>query len=240
MTTRVPELSTAISTGSAEIDKRMEGGIPIGSLTLIEGQSDAGKSVLAQHLTFGSLGADICAVYYATENTVKSLIAQIGSLGLDVVDHFLVDRLRIYPLHVSAREINSVEAFMRLSRHMESLPDAFKVILVDSVTNIVTHSEESKVIDFFVSCKALCDEGRSIFMVVHSYAFDEGMLIRVRSLCDAHLKLRLEEVGERLVKMLEVSKVRNAERTTGNVISFEVAPGLGMRIVPMPWPESTE
>ena len=70
-------------------------------------------------------------------------------------------------------------------------------------------------------------------MVVHSYAFDEGMLIRVRSLCDAHLKLRLEEVGERLVKMLEASKVRNAERTTGNIISFEVEPGLGMRIIPI-------
>ena len=70
-------------------------------------------------------------------------------------------------------------------------------------------------------------------MVVHSYAFDESMLIRVRSLCDAHLKLRLEEVGERLVKMLEVSKVRNAERTTGNIISFEGELGLGMRIVPI-------
>ena len=138
MTTRVPELSTAISTGSAEIDKKMGGGIPIGSLTLIEGQSDAGKSVLAQHLPFGSLGADVGAVYYTTENTVKSLLAQMTSLGLDVVDNFLVDRLRIYPLHISAREIDSADAFMRLSRHMESLSDTFKVILVDSVTNIVT------------------------------------------------------------------------------------------------------
>ena len=70
-------------------------------------------------------------------------------------------------------------------------------------------------------------------MVVHSYAFDERMLIRVRSLCDAHLRLRMEEVGERLVKMLEVSKVRNAERTTGNIISFDVEPRLGMRIIPI-------
>ena len=68
---------------------------------------------------------------------------------------------------------------------------------------------------------------------MHSYAFDETMLIRIRSLCDAHLKLKMEEVGERLVKMLEVSKVRNAERTTGNIISFEVEPKMGMRIIPI-------
>ena len=59
------------------------------------------------------------------------------------------------------------------------------------------------------------------------------MLIRVRSLCDAHLKLKMEEVGERLTKMLEVSKVHNADRTTGNVLSFDVEPHLGMRIIPI-------
>ena len=59
------------------------------------------------------------------------------------------------------------------------------------------------------------------------------MLIRIRSLCDAHLRLRMEEVGERLVKVLEAAKVRNAERTTGNIVSFDVEPGLGIRIIPI-------
>ena len=33
--------------------------------------------------------------------------------------------------------------------------------------------------------------------------------------------------------MLEVCKVRNAERTTGNIISFDVEPRMGMRIIPV-------
>ena len=233
MTTAASTVKTAISTGSGEIDKKLGGGIPIGSLTLIEGQSDSGKSVLSQHLASGALMSEVEVVYYTTENTVKSLLTQMASLSLEVTDHFLVDRLRIYPLQITSKDKNSEAVFALLSKHMENLPEAFKVIIIDSVTNIVTHSKESGIIDFFIQCKELCDEGRTIFMVVHSYAFDEGMLIRVRSLCDAHLKLRLEEVGERLVKMLEASKVRNAERTTGNIISFEVEPGLGMRIIPI-------
>ena len=44
-----------ICTGHSEIDKRLGGGIPVGSLTLIEGQSDAGKSVLAQQMMWLSL-----------------------------------------------------------------------------------------------------------------------------------------------------------------------------------------
>ncbi len=40
-----------ISTGNAEIDTKLGGGIPVGSLALVEGQSASGKSVLAQQFT---------------------------------------------------------------------------------------------------------------------------------------------------------------------------------------------
>ncbi len=50
-----PDAKRSISTGNMELDKKMGGGIPTGSLTLIEGQSDAGKSVLVQQLTWGAL-----------------------------------------------------------------------------------------------------------------------------------------------------------------------------------------
>ncbi|MCH8206378.1 MAG: hypothetical protein IH956_05180, partial [Chloroflexi bacterium] len=39
-----------VSTGNVEIDKKMGGGIPVGSMTLIEGESDSGKSVLSQQM----------------------------------------------------------------------------------------------------------------------------------------------------------------------------------------------
>ncbi len=63
--------------------------------------------------------------------------------------------------------------------------------------------------------------------------FSEQMFIRLRSICDAHMRLKVEEVGDQLVKALEVAKIRGAEKSTGNVISFEVEPNLGMRIVPI-------
>ena len=52
-------------------------------------------------------------------------------------------------------------------------------------------------------------------------------------MCDAHLSLRVEEVGDVLVKILEVSKVRGASKTTGNIITFDVEPNMGMRIIPI-------
>ena len=121
MTTDAPQATKVISTSNAEIDKKMGGGIPLGSLTLIEGQSDAGKSVVSQHLAFGALHSDVAVAYYTAENTVKSLLTQMASLGLDVTDHFLVDRLRIYPLQIT-REMNTDIIFTRITKHIETLP----------------------------------------------------------------------------------------------------------------------
>ncbi len=221
-----------ISTGNTEIDKKLGGGIPVGSLVLMEGQSDAGKSVVSQHFTYGGLKARMGIAYYTTENTVKSLMSQMSSLNLDVTDYFLCDRLRVYPM-LSVEGTDSEVAFGALLDHIEGLPVTTRVIIVDSLTGLVTHGDERSVIDFFTRCKQLCDYGRTIIAVCHSHAFDDKMLIRIRSLCDAHLVLRMEQVGERLIKVMEVAKVRNADQSTGNVISFDVEPGLGMKIIPI-------
>jgi len=44
-----------LSTGNSEIDKKIADGIPLGSLTLIEGENDTGKSVLTQQIIWGAM-----------------------------------------------------------------------------------------------------------------------------------------------------------------------------------------
>ena len=55
MATTAKKKKETIVTGVSEVDDKLGGGIPLGSLCLIEGHSDAGKSVLCQHLTSGTL-----------------------------------------------------------------------------------------------------------------------------------------------------------------------------------------
>ena len=229
----VIEKGKTITTGSTEIDKKLGGGIPVGSLVLLEGQSDAGKSVLSQHFSHSTLNDKISVACYTTENTVKSLLSQMNSLNLDVTDYFLCDRLRIYPVEMTAEDADTGESFDALKRHFESLPPRFELIIFDSLTGMVAHADDRGIIDFFAGCKKLCDQGRTIVTIVHSYAFADQMLIRVRSLCDAHLVMKIDQLGERLVKTMEVAKVRNADQSTGNVISFDVEPGIGMKIIPI-------
>ena len=223
-----------IITGVPEVDEKLGGGIPLGSLCLVEGHSDAGKSVLCQHLTNGTLViGEISVAYYTTENAVRSLISQMDSLALYVLDHFLADRLRIFPLTFSAGMTGGQKPFHVLTHHFSQLPNEFKLIIVDSITLLVAHSNPVAIIDFFSRCKNMCDDGLTIILVAHSYAFEEDMLSRTRSLCDARFKFKLEQVGDSMIKLMEVLKVRGAERPTGDVVSFDIEPKLGMRIIPL-------
>ncbi|MBI2868680.1 MAG: flagellar accessory protein FlaH [Chloroflexi bacterium] len=222
-----------ILTGVREIDEKLGGGIPAGSLVLVDGQPDAGKSVLCQHLVYGALHSPGNAiVYYTTENTVKSLISQMDSLSLYTLDYFLTDRLRIYPVILRQDFRNAARPLHSLVENISRLDRKINMVIVDSVTLLMSHSDAVSTVDFFWACKGLCELGRSIILVAHSYSFEQETLSRASSLCDVHLRLRLEEVGTRLIKVLEVLKVRGANRPTGEIVSFEIEPKIGMRVIP--------
>ena len=220
-----------ISTGRSELDKKMGSGIPLSSLTLIEGDSGAGKSTLAQHMLWGASTSGEKAMVYTTENTVKSLLRQMESLGMEVTNYFLLDALRIFQIHISEGEIDAHSAFQELLSHIGRFPE-YTVVVLDSLSTFITQAKEEQILDFFTRCKSLCDEGRAIFCTAHSHAFDERVLTRVRSLCDAHLSFRVESTGSELVKSMEVAKVRGADLPTGSIVRFTVEPGIGMRIIP--------
>jgi flagellar protein FlaH len=223
----------AITSGNIELDKKMGGGIPEGSLTLIEGQSDAGKSVLVQQLAWGALREGFRVLIYTTENTTRSLLTQMRDLGLDIEDYFLLGKVSIYPVPQAFNEEQSLTVFQVLRSHINQLRDTADIVIVDSLTTFVSHVPEQESLTFFTLCKEFCDLNKTLIFTMHSHAFSEQMFIRLRSICDAHMRLRVEEVGDQLVKVLEVAKIRGAEKSTGNIISFEVEPNLGMRIVPI-------
>ncbi len=222
---------TVISTGNREIDDKMGGGVPLGSLTLIEGDSHSGKSVLAQQMTWGSLADDFHLAFFTTENTVKSLVRQMRSLNIDILNYLLLRKMRLYPMEFArARGDVLVPLLEAIIKEGHS---GRKMIFIDALTPCITNSQQETVLTFFERCKRLCSDGMTILMIIHSHAISQDFLVRITSLCDAHLRMRTEQVGNKLVKTMEVAKVRGASKNTGNIVSFEIEPGLGMRIIPI-------
>ncbi len=226
------ETKEILTSGNGEMDDKMGGGIPAGSLTLIEGANDTGKSVLTQQLMWGVLQQGFSLATYTTENSIKSLLKQMDSLSLDISDYFAFGALKIYPIHVEGVEWGEDVPFLDYIVADVKAKQA-EIILIDSLTVFVSDTSDSAILNFFAACKNICDSGKTVLITAHTFAFGEEMLTRVRSICDAHISLKKEEVGEKLVRTMEVAKIRGAKKTTGNVIAFEVDPAFGLRIIPI-------
>jgi flagellar protein FlaH len=221
-----------ISTGHPEIDKKLGGGLPIGSLTLIEGQSDAGKSVLCQQMIWGSLKSNYKVLVFTSENSAKSLVKQMDSLGLGILDYMLLGKVKVYYMRPSEIKVNATKTFDTILDTVGKYTN-YQLTILDSLTPIVSNTNDGELLSYFERCKTYCDQNRTIINVVHTYAVNNDILIRLRSACDAHLKLTIEKIGDKLVKTLEVAKVRGAAQTTGNIVTFEIEPEVGMKIMPL-------
>jgi archaeal flagellar protein FlaH len=147
-----------VSTGSTEIDKKMGGGIPEGSLILIEGSSNAGKSVVTQQLVHGALNSNFRTVLYTTENTIRSLLRQMESLALEVQDFYLLGALNIYPLPAAMTPEGAETAFHKLIDHVRTLEGRFDCVFIDSLTSFVSQVPEAATLQFLTSLKELVDE----------------------------------------------------------------------------------
>ena len=215
------------------LERKLGGGLPRGSMTLLEGAASSGKSVLCQHLVFGALDAALDTAYFSSEHSRESLITQMTSLGLNVRAHLRNDHLRVFSLPESKEGENPEPLLVDLVRTMEALPDSCKFIVVDSITNLASPSSESAVIAFFTVCRRLCNKGRTVLIAIHSHAFEPVMFDRLRALCDTYLYLRSETLMGKTIKTVEVRKVNFSDLDNNNTVSFTVVPNVGMKVMPI-------
>jgi flagellar protein FlaH len=223
-----------LSTGNPEIDKRLSDGLPLESLSMIEGENDTGKSVITQQIIWGAMKGGLNVDLYTSENTTKSFISQMESMHLDISDYFAWGYLKIFPMHITEFQWTEEEIKGLLQRIIKHIKNSkAEVIIIDSLTHLTEYTTNTDILTFLTNCKNIVDHGKTILFTLHTYAFEEETLVRLRSICDAHLMMKNALIGDKYVMVMEVVKMRGARKTTGNIVSFEVLPGYGMKIIPI-------
>ena len=227
-----------ISTGKVEIDQQMGGGISWGSLALVEGKHGTGKSVFCQHLTHSALGSGSAVAIYSSETGSSSLISQMSSIGLDVLDYFLLERLRVFPLELPVGGPNQSSPLDKLLRHMSALPPEFDLIVLDSLTEILPFTPKPAAAEFFARAQQLCREGRTVVLTLDPRALATSWGSELATWSDIHLHLKMQTVTvQRVVKTLELRKTNRDSGGYAAEVNFDVFPGRGMGIV---WARQSE
>jgi flagellar protein FlaH len=219
-----------ISFGKRAVDDKLDGGIPQGSLVLIDGRFDAGKSLVSQEFVWGALQGSHHVVLYVTEHDTLSLLQEMDYYGMDATDYFLLGRLNIYPVPSGGRR-TATESFTLLHDHFRRLVD-FDVVVVDAMTTFAPSVSDESLLSFFTACKDHCSRGKTVAFTIHSHVLSTRLLAQVHAICSVHLRLRLDRFRERIFNVLEVAVLRSAPKTRGNTVSFEIEPGYGIKDLP--------
>lgn len=227
-------IESVITTGNYELDRRI-GGIPIPTLLLIEGDNNSGKSVFVQQLTYGALKSGYRVLYITTENTVDSLIRQMESLSFNVKKYFLAGKLNIFSLHVKGVTWNHevAETYLTMLSRIFHVKEGYSIFVVDSLSYIAIHSSERDILEFFTDVRNIVDrEAKSVFLTMHKASMHQDLMVRIRSICDAHITLSIKEMRDRIMRFINVNKMRGASKSTNVIIGFEVDPAFGIKVIP--------
>lgn len=219
-----------IKTGNRLLDTKLGGGVPVSGLTLIEGRTSTGKSVLCQQFAHAALSNGFDVEYFTTQYSPKTLVSQMDSLGLDSSAHVRSGAFQIHGLSELDSSVKASHTLLALLQRIQESPQNTRFVIVDAITSLVNLEDDKEVQFFFTKCKTLSYKGKSIFLSVDPVGLTSDTLYRVRAISDGYLGLRIEKEGARLRNVLEVCKVRDAEELTGNIVAFEVEPGLGIKL----------
>jgi len=224
-----------IHLASTELD-RLVGGIPISSMNLLEGENDTGKSVLAQDIVWGALTSGFTVRYITSEMTAPALVSQMESLSWNVRIFYIKGDLKITALHVKGLNWDEGMAryFLTVISNFIKNKGSADVIVFDSLTYFATKSSPEDLLNFLSKLRNYVDERRStVIVTVHPFAFDGNQLIRIRSICDGHIIMRIKTLpSNEIVRSLEILKLRGASKASDNSATFKVIPDMGIKVLP--------
>jgi flagellar protein FlaH len=225
-----------VTTGNEELDSRLGGGIPIPSLVLIEGDHGTGKSVVIQQLAYGALKSGLKIYYITTESTIRELLLQAKRVSFDLSSYFLKGCLKVFPVHVEgAKWAKSVAKYLLqvVGKFMIETVEDWDVFIIDSFSVLAVYANTSSVLDFLTITKNVVSQDKLVILSVHPGALGEDIMIRARSICDGYIRLRISEIGGMMVKIMEVVKLRGALGAVDSMISFDVDPAFGIKVLPL-------
>ncbi|NJE29458.1 flagellar accessory protein FlaH [Thermococcus sp. 18S1] len=210
-----------------ELHRRLGGGIPPGSIVLVEGDRGTGKSIFSQRLLYGFLKNGHSATYVSSQYTTPEFINQMESLGYGVVPELIKRRLlfvSLYPLLVGLSERKKF-----LNRFVGE-PRLWKtdVIIIDSVSALLSSDiGEDEAREFSLHLKRVSALGKAIVLTVNPSDIGSDALRVFEEASTMLIRLSVKVFGGDLKNSATIVKYNNAPGIFQKIIPFRVEPRVG-------------
>ncbi|HWG91356.1 MAG TPA: ATPase domain-containing protein [Candidatus Thermoplasmatota archaeon] len=218
-----------------ELAERLGGGIPEGSLVVIEGEYGSGKSILLQRLVYGILENNHSVSYVSSELTTINFLDQMYSLDYGVEEHVLAERLVFIPVYTilgyRAPKVDTLDRILKARRMYQK-----DIIAVDSFSNLLKNWIKSlppdveltnKIEEAVYFFKLLNSQGKTVILTMETGEVPEPVIQLLRAAADVYLSLRLDVVGNNVSRSVLVRRFARAPKGVADVVNFRVEPKTG-------------
>jgi len=211
-----------------ELHRRIGGGLPAGTIMLLEGDRGTGKSIFAQRLLYGFLMNGYRISYVSSQYTTVEYIRQMFSLGYDVVPFLIRKRLVFVSLYPLLTGVSEKKKF--LSRLLGE-PRLWEtdVVIIDSFSSLLSREQDlGAVRNFLMYIKKLASLDKVIILTVNTEEIDKESLFILEEAATMLVRLQLKVFGGDLKNSAIIVKYNNAKRVFQKIIPFRVEPKVGL------------
>ncbi|MEM4035505.1 MAG: ATPase domain-containing protein [Fervidicoccaceae archaeon] len=225
-----------ITTGNSELDSKLGGGLPVPSLLVVEGGHGSGKTVLIQQFIYGALLSGLRTIVITTEASTIGYIRQMIGVGFNILEKYLNGSLIVYSSRIP--RVRWVESTGRtllelVQSHAVRSIDKYDIYVVDSFTTLIKGASTDNVSNFLTIIKKLVDKGKTFMLSIHPDGLDREIYLFLRAIADGYMELKNVEMGGKLMKALSIIKLKGAPTSYNSMVTFEVDPAFGIKLVPM-------
>lgn len=237
------------------VDHAFGGGLPRGSVTLIEGGDGAGKSVFTQRFAYGMASEETYVAVVSTELTASEYVEQMHSLAYDVVGHLLSERVLFFHADVDTQVqsggatprpddesrttaprslLSKLTAPSAIWRGDVAIVDGFGALLRNDpeFDAAVANGDEDHLVQGFVSfLRRVTGTGTAVVLTVNPALVSDRALQPVREVADVYLEIERNVVGQEIRRKAIVHRFAGMNASVDDTIGFDVQQGRGLVIV---------
>jgi len=211
-----------------ELQRRLGGGIPAGTILLVEGDRGSGKSIFVQRLLYGFLMNGYTASYISSQYTTVEYIRQMESLGYGIIPFLIRKKLIFVSLYPLLTGVSEKKKFLGRLFGEPRLwePD---VMIIDSFSSLFTREQDPSAIrDFLLYVKKVASLGKVIILTVNTEEIDRDSLLSLEEASSMLIRLSVKVFGGDLKNSATIVKYNNAKGVFQKIIPFRVEPKAGL------------
>ena len=205
-------------------------GIPKNSLILILGKDGSGKSVLTQRISYSLLKQNCKITYISSELNTLDYITQNYSIGYDVNEYILDEKLLFLSMVPYFGKVEFKENFLDKIISSKKIFES-EIIIFDTLSFLLIkgeagHSEYLQLINFF---KNLIYLNKTIIFTINPTNIDKEFIDMLEGVCDIFMELGSSDLDEG-IKIINLKRFKRAKGVYNKNISFRVEAKKGLII----------